>query len=194
MLSQSFKQSIYVSVLVFLFFGFSIAQDKNDNQESLNMNGNMKMGHMHNGNMHMGHTRMKQDSTKEFNLKTIDENKDGKVYQCPMDFDVLSDQTGKCPNCGMKLKEVSLDKAAENLISKGFTVKPDADMNSIVREGVINLKAIDANKDGKVFQDMMDYNVISDTPGKCPLCGMTLQEVSLEQAKTNLIKKGFNVK
>jgi len=183
-----------MSVLVFLFAGLSIAQEKNDNQESQKMNGNMKMGHMHNGNMHMGHMQMKQDSTKEFNLKTIDENKDGKVYQCPMDFDVLSDQTGKCPNCGMQLKEVSLDKAAENLVSKGFTVKADADMNSIIREGVINLKEIDANKDGKVFQDMMDYNVVSDKAGTCPLCGMTLKEVSLEQAKNNLVKNGYKVK
>jgi transcription initiation factor IIE alpha subunit len=41
---------------------------------------------------------------------------------------------------------------------------------------------------------MMDYNVISDKPGTCPLCGMTLKEVSLEKAKSNLSKNGFTVK
>lgn len=66
--------------------------------------------------------------------------------------------------------------------------------SSIVREGVIDLKAIDMNKDGKVFQDQMDWNVISDEPGKCPLCGMKLKEVSLEKAKENLIKNDFKVK
>lgn len=66
--------------------------------------------------------------------------------------------------------------------------------NPIVREGVIDLKAIDENKDGKVFQDQMDWNVISDNPGKCPLCGMTLKEVTLEKAKENLINNGFEVK
>lgn len=66
--------------------------------------------------------------------------------------------------------------------------------NSIVREGMIDLKAIDKNKDGKVYQDMMDYNVISDKPGKCPLCGMTLKEVSLKKAKEYLLKNGFKVK
>ena len=55
--------------------------------------------------------------------------------------------------------------------------------DSIVREGVIDLKAIDKNNDGKVFQDMMDYNVISDKAGKCPLCGMKLKEVSLKESK-----------
>lgn len=66
--------------------------------------------------------------------------------------------------------------------------------NSIVREGVIDLQTIDKNKDSKVFQDMMDYNVISDKPGKCPLCGMKLKEVSLKKAKDTLIKAGFKVK
>ncbi|HKI78824.1 MAG TPA: heavy metal-binding domain-containing protein, partial [Ignavibacteriaceae bacterium] len=66
--------------------------------------------------------------------------------------------------------------------------------DSIVREGVIDLEAIDKNNDGKVFQDMMDYNVISDKAGKCPLCGMTLKEVSLDKAKNFLIKNGYKVK
>ena len=65
---------------------------------------------------------------------------------------------------------------------------------SWIREGEINLAAIDENKDGKVFQDMMDWNVISDKPGKCPLCKMTLDEVTIKKAKENLLKKGFKVK
>ncbi len=64
----------------------------------------------------------------------------------------------------------------------------------IVREGIIDLKAIDKNKDGYVYQDMMDYNVISDIPGTCPLCGMTLKKVSLKKAKETLLKSGFKVK
>ncbi len=50
------------------------------------------------------------------------------------------------------------------------------------------------NKDGKVYQDMMDWNVISDKPGDCPLCGMKLKEVTLAQAKKNLEKNGFKTK
>lgn len=66
--------------------------------------------------------------------------------------------------------------------------------STIVRKGIIDLQTIDMNKDGKVFQDMMDWNVISDKPGKCPLCKMTLQEVTLEEAKQNLEKHDFEVK
>jgi uncharacterized protein with PIN domain len=74
--------------------------------------------------------------------------------------------------------------------SEGMT----KDKSSIVREGVIDLKAIDENGDGKVYQDVMDWNVISDEPGECPQCGMKLKEVSLEKAKANLEKNGFKVK
>lgn len=66
--------------------------------------------------------------------------------------------------------------------------------SSIVHSGTIDLLMIDKNKDGMVYQDMMDWNVISDEPGKCPLCGMTLSQVTIEQAKKNLVESGFKVK
>ena len=66
--------------------------------------------------------------------------------------------------------------------------------SSIVREGEINLAAIDKNNDGKVFQDQMCWNVISDEAGECPQCGMKLKEVSLAKAKENLVKHDYKVK
>lgn len=78
--------------------------------------------------------------------------------------------------------------------SKTEMKKDTSKVENIVREGTIDLKAIDKNKDGKVFQDQMDWNVISDKTGKCPLCKMTLKEVTLKKAKENLIKNGFKVK
>lgn len=65
---------------------------------------------------------------------------------------------------------------------------------SIVRKGVVDLNAIDKNKDGKVYQDQMDWNVISDKPGTCPLCKMTLEQVTVKKAKENLKSNGFKVK
>ncbi|MBS4012415.1 MAG: hypothetical protein KGZ97_01475 [Bacteroidetes bacterium] len=72
--------------------------------------------------------------------------------------------------------------------------KKEKKTESIVREGIIDLKKIDKNKDGKVFQDFMHWNVISDEAGKCPLCKMTLEEVTIKVAKENLKKNGFKVK
>ncbi len=73
-------------------------------------------------------------------------------------------------------------------------MKIQQNAESIVREGEIDPNEIDMNKDGKVFQDPMHWNVISDEAGKCPLCKMTLEEVTLESAKSNLMKNGFKVK
>jgi len=66
--------------------------------------------------------------------------------------------------------------------------------SSIIQIGVIDLQSLDLNSDGMVYQDPMDWNVISDEPGKCPLCKMELKEVTLQEAKENLIKNDFKVK
>lgn len=66
--------------------------------------------------------------------------------------------------------------------------------SSIIRTGVIDLQSLDTNNDGMVYQDPMDWNVISDEPGKCPLCKMTLEEVSINDAKENLVQNGYEVK
>jgi len=40
----------------------------------------------------------------------------------------------------------------------------------------------------------LDWNLISNAPGKYPHCKMTLEEVTLKQAKENLLKNDFKVK
>ena len=68
------------------------------------------------------------------------------------------------------------------------------DNKSIVHAGTLDLAAIDENGDGKVYQDQMCWNVVSDEAGECPQCGMKLKEVSLEEAKANLEENDFDVK
>ena len=100
------------------------------------------------------------------------------------------DSSAKTMDMDMHKMEMMNDSTHQMKDNKEMSDEKD----SIVRTGVIDLQSIDKNKDGKVFQDLMDFNVISDNPGKCPLCGMTLQEVSLEKAKDVLIKHNFKVK
>ena len=66
--------------------------------------------------------------------------------------------------------------------------------SGLIREGTIDLAAIDENKDGKVYQDQMHWNVLSDKIGSCPICFMKLEEVKLSDARTNLINNGYYVK
>ena len=40
----------------------------------------------------------------------------------------------------------------------------------------------------------MDWNVISDEPGRCPICNMKLKEFTIEEVKANLDENGFQYK
>ena len=113
----------------------------------------------------MNHSKMKHDQMKE---------------DKEMDHEQMKDED--------KMDHEKMDMKEEESHSGHDETSP------LIRKGVIDLKSIDKNKDGKVFQDVMDWNVISDEPGKCPICGMELKEVSLEEAKKNLIENGFKVK
>ena len=90
--------------------------------------------------------------------------------------------------------EMKKDSSGTNMKNDTSQPKADEPTAQIIRVGEIDLQAIDKNKDGKVFQDQMDWNVISDEPGKCPICEMTLKEVTINEAKYNLYKNGFEVK
>ena len=110
-------------------------------------------------------------------------------YQMMMkhDHQMMHDSSSRHNMHGMNMsKDSSKHKMNNAMIS--------SKKSPLIREAVIDLNAIDKNKDGKVYEDMMDYNVISDKPGKCPLCGMTLKEVSIKKAKQNLKASGFKVK
>ncbi len=91
-----------------------------------------------------------------------------------------------CMKMGCKMKA-----ECNKEMGKDSTVKGD---KPFLYKGVIDLKSIDLNKDGKVYQCPMDFNVLSDKPGVDPKCGMELKEVTLKQAKHNLIMAGLKVK
>lgn len=94
-----------------------------------------------------------------------------------------------------EIRKTKNDSEKERMKEMKKETKPvETKEEDIVRENPVDVNSIDKNKDGKVYQDMMDYNVISDKPGDCPLCGMKLAEVTIAQAKDYLIKAGFKVK
>lgn len=59
-----------------------------------------------------------RDST--VNVFSLDENKDGMVFQCPMKehYNVISDKAGICPLCKMDLEETDINTAAKNFNAK----------------------------------------------------------------------------
>lgn len=65
--------------------------------------------------------------------------------------------------------------------------------NNMVREGVIDVASIDKNNDNNVYQCPMDWNVISDESGNCPVCKMNLEQYSIAEARDNLVKNDYEV-
>ena len=82
--------------------------------------------------------------------------------------------------------ERSHEKHMENS-ETGETNKTVPD-SSIIREAGFKVESADENNDGKVFQCPMDWEVISDEAGNCPICKMALEEFPVEEAQRNLEK------
>jgi len=137
------KQLIFSCVLVSLFGVLAFAQDqpatdKGEKKECLKgccsghgTKGTMTMARMDMDSTHSGHHIMKSDDAEEvsivlegeIDLVSIDVNEDGMVYQDQMCWNVISDEPGECPQCGMVLKEVSLEQAKANLEKNDYEVK-----------------------------------------------------------------------
>lgn len=64
---------------------------------------------------------------------------------------------------------------------------------SNIRSGLIDIRMIDKNNDGYVYQDSMHVNVISDNFGICPLCFMNLDKETNSEAMKILIEHDFEV-
>jgi len=79
----------------------------------------------------------------------------------------------------------SNSKVPDNQVQKTAERKDTKDL-SIVRDKNVNVASLDQDKDGNLYQCEMDYDVISDNPGKCPKCGMQLKKVSVAEAKKYL--------
>lgn len=83
------------------------------------------------------------------------------------------------------------EKRGMKEVEDEMTMEEHDHSSSIVHQGVIDVESIDKSKDGKLFECPMDWNVISDEDGRCPVCNMYLKEYTIEEVKTNLDKNGF---
>ena len=82
------------------------------------------------------------------------------------------------------------DEESMGSMQQGDSMKTD---EAWIREEPVDVKALDTDQDGFVYQDQMCWNVIADEEGKCPKCGMILKKVSVDEAIQNLESNGFQV-
>jgi Cu2+-exporting ATPase len=93
------------------------------------------------------------------------ENKEAtKTYTCSMHPEVISDTPGNCPKCGMNLTPAKADENNRPMHHAYHVMK----MNDAYSLNTGFLKCTCP----------MHPHIILNAPGKCPLCGMTLEPIA----------------
>lgn len=61
--------------------------------------------------------------TGVIDVETLDKNGDGKLFECPMDWNIIADEYQRCPACEMKMKEYTIEEVKKNLDEYGYEHK-----------------------------------------------------------------------
>jgi FtsP/CotA-like multicopper oxidase with cupredoxin domain len=95
------------------------------------------------------------------------------VYACPMHPDVVQDEAGRCPRCGMTL----LAKAVP--ITYACPMHPDVVQDEPGRCARCGMKLLAVPASSTTYVCPMHPDVVSEEPGRCPQCGMKLLAATL---------------
>jgi FtsP/CotA-like multicopper oxidase with cupredoxin domain len=95
------------------------------------------------------------------------------VYACPMHPDVVQDEPGRCPRCGMTL----LAKAVATTYA--CPMHPDVVRDEPGRCPQCGMKLLAVPGSATTYACPMHPDVVRDEPGRCPQCGMKLLPASL---------------
>ena len=97
-------------------------------------------------------------------------------FTCPMHPEIVRDEPGNCPICGMNLVPVKSKGNYKTLHQHSA----DAPILTIQNQHQ-TMKMGEVNKEGHSFMKYtcpMHPQIVRDAPGKCPLCGMTLMPLT----------------
>ena len=96
-------------------------------------------------------------------------------YVCPMHPDVISDAPGHCPICGMDLVSLCTAPKGQPMAQQTMLPMVDAPHQAAMPGMASKVKAVLPPALGQAgYVCPMHPDVVSDAPGRCPICGMGL--------------------
>ncbi|MDX1547697.1 MAG: heavy metal-binding domain-containing protein, partial [Rhodothermales bacterium] len=113
-------------------------------------------------------------------LHATDADGDGYVYQCAGTPHLVADAPEALAGCDDPQRQ-AVGVAQAILTLEGYTNVP------------VDPARADRDGDGLVYQSPMHWSYIVDKDGQCAVCGMVLDEVTVEQARQNLRREGYRV-
>lgn len=140
----------------------------------------MQAGHAH-GTTPEGKSPEWKVKQMPINVYAADTNADGHVNLCLQQPHLLQDAMGKIPSCEGGTAYVKVGTAQALLRNAGYL------------SVLVDPARADANGDGFVYQSPMHWAVFHEGPGNCDICNMTLRRVSLEEARANLLREGYQL-
>ena len=99
-------------------------------------------------------------------------------FTCPMHPEIIKDQPGNCPKCGMNLIPVKMEADKHTSYPARDELHPSLEQPG---QNLSNVTKVDVPISSSGFQKYtcpMHPQIVQDGPGKCPLCGMRLVPLS----------------
>ncbi|MEO6455811.1 MAG: heavy metal-binding domain-containing protein [Ginsengibacter sp.] len=124
---------------------------------------------------------------KTIKKATISKQKSEKVkYTCTMHPDVLMDEFGKCPKCGMDLTKSTKEQMKMDVM-KMYTcpMHPEVAMD---KSGKCPKCGMDLKETEMAYTCPMHPEVTGSKSDKCPKCGMALNLSPKEKMKMEVMK------
>jgi Cu(I)/Ag(I) efflux system membrane fusion protein len=101
-------------------------------------------------------------------------------YVCPMHPQIVKDEPGSCPICGMDLVEKFIEPDASASISTLPSIAPPSESMAAAAADTPAEHA--AKHDDPLYVCPMHPQIVKHEPGNCPICGMNLVPKKVEAA------------